>query len=128
MARKTESPAKPESTKANSEERKVAPAAQFSGEGPATPPDGAASLNAGNGAATTPPVAQDASDQFEQVDVEQPMQRVVRVVSKPEFFRRAGREFSRIPVDIRLDELEDGEVGLLLGEPMLSVSFGFLED
>jgi len=128
MARKTEGPAKPDSEKANSEERKAAPAAQLPEERPATPPDGAESLNAGNGAATTPPVAQDASDQFEQVDVEQPMQRVVRVVSKPELFRRAGREFSRIPVDIRLDDLEEAELELLQGEPMLSVSFGYLGD
>ncbi|MDN3578708.1 hypothetical protein QWZ03_18230 [Chitinimonas viridis] len=128
MARKTESQAKPGGTTGSAKEQEALAAAKLPDFVPAAVPDGLASLDAGKVQATTPLVGEGASDQFEQDDAEQPMQRVVRVASKPEFFRRAGRVFSRIPVDIRLDDLEEAELELLQGEPMLSVSFGYLGD
>lgn len=128
MARKTESQAKPGGTTGSGKEHEAPAAAKLPDFVPAALPDGAASLDAGKVPTTTPLVGEGASDQFEQDDAERPMQRVVRVASKPEFFRRAGRVFSRTPVDIRLDDLEEAELELLQGEPMLSVSFGYLGD
>ncbi|GHD63852.1 hypothetical protein GCM10007350_22130 [Jeongeupia chitinilytica] len=46
----------------------------------------------------------------------------IKVVAKCEYFRRAGRVFSREPETIRLDALREGDLELLMGEPMLVVT------
>lgn len=48
--------------------------------------------------------------------------KALRVVSRKEGFRRAGRAFGAEPVEIPLSDLKKGEIEALKGEPMLVVT------
>ncbi|MDD3328861.1 MAG: hypothetical protein PHW25_17405 [Zoogloea sp.] len=51
----------------------------------------------------------------------QPKVRALRISSRPETRRRAGRVWSRTPQDVPLSELTDDAVKLLKGDPLIVV-------